>query len=74
MNNGLTVVMAAHFAQRVQKEAPTLDAQVRLAFTLALSRSPTPDELQPLLDYAQKEGLENTCRVILNLNEFTFVD
>lgn len=74
MNNGLTVVMAAHFAQRVQKEAPTLDAQVRRAFTLALSRSPTPDELQPLLDYAQKEGLENTCRVILNLNEFTFVD
>jgi hypothetical protein len=74
MNNGLTVAMAKHFAARVQKEAGGLEAQTQRAFALALSRDPTADELAPLLDYAKREGLENTCRVIMNLNEFSFVD
>ena len=74
MNNGLMVTMAKHFAERVSKEANSPEAQVQHAFKLALSRAPTPDELAPLINYAKKEGLENTCRVILNLNEFSFVD
>jgi hypothetical protein len=74
MNNGLVVAMAKHFAERVTKEAQGLEAQTRRAFVLALSRSPTADEIRPLIEYAQREGLENTCRVILNLNEFSFVD
>ena len=74
MNNGLVVAMAKHFAERVTKEAQGLEAQTRHAFALALSRSPTADEIKPLFEYAQREGLENTCRVILNLNEFSFVD
>lgn len=74
MNNGLTVSMARHFASRVSKEAPDLGAQTRHAFVLALSREPKKDELAALITYAQREGLENTCRVILNLNEFSFVD
>ncbi len=74
MNNGLTVAMAKHFAERVTKEASGLEAQTQRAFVLALSRSPTNDELTPLIDYAKREGLENACRVILNLNEFSFVD
>ena len=74
MNNGLTVAMAKHFAGRVTKEARGLEAQTKRAFTLALSRDPKPDELAPLIAYAKREGLENTCRVILNLNEFSFVD
>jgi hypothetical protein len=74
MNNGLVVAMAKHFAERVAQEKQGMEAQVRRAFDLALARTPTADELTPLLDYAQREGLENTCRVILNLNEFSFVD
>jgi len=74
MNNGLTVAMAKHFAERVTKEAVGIEPQTKRAFALAFSREPTNDELAPLLDYAKREGLENTCRVILNLNEFSFVD
>ena len=74
MNNGLVVAMAKHFAERVTKKAQGLEAQTRHAFALALSRNLTTDEIKPLLEYAQREGLENTCRVILNLNEFSFVD
>ncbi|WP_395737599.1 DUF1553 domain-containing protein [Prosthecobacter sp.] len=74
MNNGLVVAMAKHFAERVAQERQGGEAQIRRAFELALSRNPTADELTPLLDYAKREGLENTCRVILNLNEFSFAD
>jgi hypothetical protein len=74
MNNGLTVAMAKHFAARVGKEAVGLEAQTKRAFVHALAREPKADELPPLVDYAQREGLENTCRVLLNLNEFSFVD
>lgn len=74
LNNGLSVVLARHFAARAAEEAPTLPAQVGRAFELALSRPPTPEELRPLVDYAQQHGLANCCRVIVNLNEFAFVD
>ena len=74
MNNGLTVAMAKHFAARVAKATPVLDAQIKLAFALAISRAPLPDELAPLTAFAASEGLENTCRLILNLNEFSFID
>lgn len=74
MNNGLTVTMAKHFAERVSKEARGIPAQIGRAFSLALCRDPQPDELAPLIDFAKHEGLENTCRLILNLNEFSFID
>jgi hypothetical protein len=74
MNNGLIVAMAKHFAGRVSEEAGGLDAQVRRAFELSLSRRPEDEELAPLLEYAGREGLENACRLLMNLNEFSFVD
>ena len=74
MNNGLIVTMARHLAERVGQQASGLEAQVRRAFEFALSRPPSKDEWQPLVEYAQREGLENTCRVLMNLNEFSFVD
>ncbi|CAN5725185.1 DUF1553 domain-containing protein [soil metagenome] len=74
MNNGLTVAMARHLAERAQQEASGLPDQVVRAFCLALSRTPTAEETVGLIAYAQTNGLENTCRVLLNLNEFTFID
>jgi hypothetical protein len=67
--------MARHFAERMERERPgDVAAQIARAFTLALSRPPTPDELASLIAYTTTNGLENTCRLIVNLNEFTFVD
>ncbi|MFM7604169.1 MAG: DUF1553 domain-containing protein [Prosthecobacter sp.] len=66
MNNSLTVTMAKHFAAHA--------SSVKRAFQLALAREPTAEELATLEDYAKREGLENACRVILNLNEFSFID
>jgi len=39
-----------------------------------LSRDPTDQELKPLSEYVRQHGLANFCRLVLNLNEFHFVD
>jgi hypothetical protein len=41
---------------------------------LAVGRAPQPKEQENLATYARQFGLPNACRVILNLNEFVFVD
>ncbi|MGD9749179.1 MAG: DUF1553 domain-containing protein, partial [Verrucomicrobiales bacterium] len=74
MNNDLTVSMAKHFAERVEAESADLESRVARAFELALGRSPAAEERQALADYAANQGLANACRLILNLNEFSFVD
>jgi hypothetical protein len=74
LNNRFMLRMAEHFADRLRREAPTLPEQLALGYRLAISRDPTEDEARMLLNYAQQHGLANACRVILNLNEFVFVD
>ncbi|MCC6493628.1 MAG: DUF1553 domain-containing protein, partial [Pirellulales bacterium] len=48
--------------------------RLRAAWRLALGRAPRPEELEPLVAYADKHGLPAACRLIFNLNEFVFVD
>jgi len=74
LNNKLCVAMAGHFAARVEKLANDLPGQVTAAYRLALGRSPEKVELDDLVSYARRHGLANACRVIMNLNEFVFVD
>jgi mono/diheme cytochrome c family protein len=74
LNNQLTLVMAKHFAERVRREEPDSERQPATAFRLALGRTATRAELEPLAQYARTHGLENLCRVVMNLNEFIFVD
>jgi hypothetical protein len=74
LNNKLAVVMAKHFAKRVEKLAADDADRVTAAFRIALGRSPSEKERGALAAYAKEHGLANTCRVILNLNEFVFVD
>jgi hypothetical protein len=75
LNNGFMVAQAAHFAERVQREAGNEPAaQVDHAVRLALGRSPSADEREALAEFLRSEGLANVCRVLINLNEFAFVD
>jgi len=74
LNNGFILTQARHFAERLQHEAADPAAQIDRAFRLALGRHPTAREQAELLAFAQANGLPNLCRVVLNLNEFTFVD
>jgi hypothetical protein len=68
---------AGHFADRVRKEAGTENTkQIGRAFDIALSRPPSADELARLKKLADSNtaGLAAVCRVLLNSNEFIYVD
>jgi hypothetical protein len=74
LNNKFMLRMAEHFAERLAKETPDLPGQIDRAFQLALGRAANSGEQQVLVQYAKEHGLANACRVILNMNEFVFVD
>ncbi len=60
-------------ADRVAKEK-TPDAQIAQAFNLVLNRKPTRQEQKTFADYGKKHGMANVCRVLLNSNEFMFLN
>jgi len=74
LNNELILTMAKHFAANVTADRGNLEAQVQRAHLEALGRAPTEAERQALTDYAGEYGLTNCCRLLFNLNEFSFVD
>ncbi|MEP6670132.1 MAG: DUF1553 domain-containing protein [Chthoniobacter sp.] len=74
LNNGFMVMQAKHFAERVQGESPDLSGQVERAYRLALGHAPNGADRERSVAFAKANGLPNFCRVLLNLNEFIFVD
>ena len=73
MNGDLVHEEAVYLAKRVEREAGAeRETQVRRVFELVLNRAPKPDELQT---FARFNGsLDGICRVLLNSNEFVYVD
>jgi len=71
-NNDFVLNAANWLAERVERESPTNPAQ-RLG-QLCWQRELTASEQVALEEYAQTHGLPALCRVLLNSNEFLFVD
>ncbi len=68
---------ASHFAARVVQEmGDDITKQITYAFQIALSRPPSTRELAELRTLANsgKSRLTAVCRVLLNSNEFIYVD
>jgi hypothetical protein len=75
LNNGFMITQARHFAERLKQERPNdLAAQIERAHWLAFGRAPTSIESQKFVAFAKSYGLPNLCRLLLNLNEFSFAD
>ena len=78
MNNQFVRDQAAHFANRIRKAVgnDNLKHIVEEAYWLALSRSPTNEELSSSVELLSTEGqsLENFCHILFNLNELCYVD
>ena len=75
MNNAEVLLQAKFFAQRVQVEAKrSAEAQVALAFQLALGREPTDDEREKAVEFVETTptGLVDLCQTLFNLNEFLY--
>ncbi len=74
LNNPFMLRQAEHFAGRLIRTGGKLERQLQEAYRLALGRQASAGEIKKMAAYARSYGLTNACRVVLNLNEFIFVD
>ncbi len=74
LNSRFSLVMAGHFARRLEAEADSAEGRVRLGVRLLMGREATKAETAELAAYAGEQGLPNLCRVLFNLSEFTYLD
>jgi len=72
-NNKFVLRQCEHFSARLQAETPDLPEQIDRAFRALYARPATSDEAALVLDYAQRHGLTQACRVLVNTNEFLFL-
>ena len=74
LNNKLMVSMARHFANDLEQSQTDTTSAVTEAFFRTVGRAPNTNEAADLAAYAKQHGLANACRLLFNLNEFSFVD
>jgi hypothetical protein len=75
LNNRFVEQCAARLAQRTQREAGGgAEQQIERLYRLTFGRRPKKPELELAHEFAKKRGLEQLCVVLLNTNEFLFVE
>jgi hypothetical protein len=73
-NDEFVLRQAKLFADRVRETAPGDTArQIDVAYRIALSRPPRPEEAALAVDFVQHRSLADFTHVLLNLNEFLYV-
>ena len=73
-NNTFMARQSEHLARRLERESMGLDRQVEHACELLFARLPTETERAQFHAYAGKHGMANLCRLLLNTNEFMFLN
>jgi hypothetical protein len=74
LNDGFLIRQCQHIAARVTAGNDTPSAQAESAFQLILLRGPNKIERERFASYIQRHGLANACQVLLNSNEFLYLD
>ncbi|MBL8816577.1 MAG: PSD1 domain-containing protein [Planctomyces sp.] len=74
MNNRFVLHHVEHMAKLVEAAADGVPERVRFAVRLAWQREPDDYEMAILSRLAENHGMVAVCRVLLNSNEFLFVD
>jgi len=74
LNNPFVVRQSEHLASRAIRAGEDLERQIAAAARIVWQRDPSSRERTVLSDYARQHGLSNACRLLLNCNEFLFVD
>jgi hypothetical protein len=65
---------AAMMAERLERESAELPKQISRAYQLVYGRSPSIKEQQQGSNFIKVDGLASFCRVLINSNEFLFVE
>ena len=75
LNNEFMLKQSGYFAKRVESDAgENVEKQVRLAFELAFGRGPDTAERKAADNLIGQHGLFALCRMLMNANEFVYVD
>ncbi len=75
LNGAFVNEQAKHFAARLARDAGAdPKARVRRAFELALGRPPRDEEVRLALAFLKEQSPEAFCLVLLNTNEFVYLD
>lgn len=61
-------------APQITESARSESTQIETAFHRALQRDPTPSELTACLHLLERANWTELCRVLLNVNEFAYID
>jgi hypothetical protein len=73
-NNDFVLHGSEWLAQRVESEGGDFNEEVQRAVRLVWLRLPSASEQVEFTNYARKHGLSAFCRVLLNSNEFLFIE
>jgi len=71
LHDRFVVRQSEHIAERLKGN---LTEQIQAAYPLILGRPAEPADVRALLPYVEKHGFANAVRMLLNSNEFMFVD
>jgi hypothetical protein len=73
-NNDFMLRQARYLATRIENEAADTPARIRRAFELCFQHPPTASELQAAQTLVTEQGLFALCRMLMNANEFVYLD
>ena len=73
-NNDFVLHGSRWMAKRIEAEHDKPSNQVTRAVELAWLRKPSESEVREFEAYVKKHGLAAFCRILLNSNEFLFVE
>ena len=73
-NNNFVLHSSQWLSDRAKKEHPNLDSQIHRLIELLWLRPPNSKEKTLFKTYAQQHGLSALCRILINSNEFLFIE
>ncbi|MDZ4287718.1 MAG: DUF1549 domain-containing protein [Prosthecobacter sp.] len=73
-NNAFMLQQADYLAKGIGHESTSVEAQVIGAFELAFQRRPNNNELHAATTLTETQGLFALCRMLINANEFVYID
>lgn len=73
LHDRVIIRQSEHLAERMASEAGVA-LQIKSLYQRVLLHEPTDDDLAVIVPYAEKHGLANACRMLLNSNEFLYVE
>ncbi len=74
LNNPFVLHQCEAFARRLERATADDGGRVAWAFELCYGRPPDREEGDRLVRYARSHGLASLCRLLINSNEFLFVN